>query len=210
MEEASAMSEILLTQRGNARLDATTLQQMFRLRHTVFHDRLGWEVPSDNGMEHDEFDNANSVYVLARGTNKEVVGCTRLLPTNGPYMLKDTFPQLLAGQPAPQQADVWEFSRFALAEGMSDSRGFGLSSIPVHMIRAAVRFAKKNGIRRYVYVTSVAFERMLRKLGVHIERLGPPIRIGRVLTVACTLEIDAITEFALFGTLPEHAPRKVA
>ncbi len=78
------------------------------------------------------------------------------------------------------------------------------------MIQAAVRFARENNIGRYVSVTSVAIERMFRKLGVHVERLGPPIRIGRVLTVACSLEIDAITEFALFGTLPEHAPRKVA
>jgi len=204
------MSEILLTQRGDGRLDETTLQQMYRLRHTVFHDRLGWEVASDNGMEHDEFDNGNPVYVLVRGDRDEVIGCWRLLPTDGPYMLKDVFPQLLAGQPAPQRPDVWELSRFALAEGNSDAHGFGLSSIPVRMVQTAVRFAQANGIRRYVSVTSVAIERMFRKLGVHVERLGPPVKIGRVLTVASTLEIDEITEFALFGTLPEHAPRKVA
>jgi acyl homoserine lactone synthase len=204
------MSEILLTQRGDARLDESTMQQMYRLRHAVFHDRLGWEVTSDNGMEHDEFDKANPVYVLVRGDDDELQACWRLLPTNGPYMLKDTFPELLAGQPAPQRPDVWELSRFAMIEGKSDDAGFGLSGIPVRMIQAAVRFARENNIGRYVSVTSVAIERMFRKLGVHVERLGPPIRIGRVLTVACSLEIDAITEFALFGTLPEHAPRKVA
>lgn len=204
------MSEILLTQRGDAQLDETTLHQMYRLRHAVFHDRLGWEVTSDNGMEHDEFDRANPVYVLVRGTGDDLDACWRLLPTNGPYMLKDIFPELLAGQPAPQSADVWELSRFAVAEGKADPAGFGLSNIPVRMVRAAVRFAWENGIERYVSVTSVAVERMFRKLGVHVERLGPPIKIGRVLTVACSLEIDAITEFALFGTLPEHAPRKAA
>ena len=78
------------------------------------------------------------------------------------------------------------------------------------MIQAAVRFAQKNGIERYVSVTSVAVERMFRKLGVSITRLGTPIKIGRVLTVACALEIDEITEFALFGTLPEHAHRLAA
>ena len=204
------MSEILLTQRGDARLDETTLRQMYRLRHAVFHDRLGWDVNSDDGMEHDEFDQANPVYVLVRGNDDDLEACWRLLPTNGPYMLKDVFPQLLAGQPAPQRADVWELSRFAVAEGKADAAGFGLSNIPVRMVQAAVRFARENGIERYVSVTSVAVERMFRKLGVHVERLGPPLRIGRVLTVACSLEIDAITDFALFGTLPEHAPRKAA
>ncbi len=204
------MSEILLTQRGDARLNETTMQQMYRLRHTVFHDRLGWEVTSDDGMEYDEFDNANSVYVLVRGNDDGLEACWRLLPTNGPYMLKDVFPQLLAGQPAPQRSDVWELSRFAMVEGNANAAGFGLSNIPVRMVQAAVRFAHENGIERYVSVTSVAIERMFRKLGVHVERLGPPIKIGRVLTVACSLEIDATTEFALFGTLPEHASRKAA
>jgi len=204
------MNEILLTQRGDARLDETTLRQMFRLRHDVFHDRLGWEVTSDNGMEHDEFDQANPVYVLVRGNDDDLEACWRLLPTNGPYMLKDVFPQLLAGQPAPQRSDVWELSRFAMAEGKTGAAGFGLSDTPVRMVQAAVRFALENGIERFVSVTSVAIERMFRKLGVHIERLGPSIKIGRVLTVACSLEIDATTEFALFGTLPEHAQRKAA
>lgn len=204
------MSEILLSQRGDARLDEATMKQMYRLRHTVFHDRLGWEVASDDGLEQDEFDKADPVYVVVYGEGNQVIGCWRLLPTSGPYMLKDVFPQLLAGQPAPQEADVWELSRFALAEGNSECNSFGLSSIPVRMVQMAVRFAQENGIRRYVSVTSVAIERMFRRLGVHVERLGPPIKIGRVLTVACALEIDAITDFALFGTLPEHAPRRVA
>ena len=208
------MSEILLTQRGDVRLNESMLQQMYRLRHAVFHDRLGWEVNSDNGMEHDEFDKANPVYVLVRGQDGSLDACWRLLPTNGPYMLKDVFPELLAGQAAPQSPDVWELSRFAMAEGKAevkaDAAGFGLSNVPVRMVQAAVRFAQENGIGRFVSVTSVAIERMFRKLGVHVERLGPPIRIGRVLTVACSLEIDAITEFALFGTLPEHAPRRAA
>jgi acyl homoserine lactone synthase len=204
------MSEILLTQRGDARLDQTTLHQMYRLRHDVFHDRLGWDVNSDDGMEYDEFDQASAVYVLARGNDKELDACWRLLPTNGPYMLKDVFPQLLDGKPAPQRANVWELSRFAMAEGKADGAGYGLSSVPVRMVQAAVSFARENGIERFVSVTSVAIERMFRKLGVHVERLGPPIKIGRVLTVACSLEIDAATDFALFGTLPEHSPRKVA
>ena len=176
----------------------------------MFHDRLGWEVTSDNGMEHDEFDQANPVYVLVRGNDDDLAACWRLLPTNGPYMLRDVFPQQLAGLSAPQSPHVWELSRFAMAEGKADAVGFGLSNIPVRMVQAAVRFAQENGIERFVSVTSVAIERMFRKLGVHIERLGPPIKIGRVLTVACSLEIDATTEFALFGTLPEHAPRKAA
>jgi acyl homoserine lactone synthase len=204
------MSRIELAQHGDGRLDDATLQAIYRLRHAVFHDRLGWDVTSDHGMEHDEFDQANPIYALARGAHDEIEGCTRMLPTTGPYMLKDVFPELLAGRPAPQQRDVWEISRFALAEGKSDSSGCGMGSIPMGMVAAAARFARANGICRYVFATTVFLERMLRHCGLHIERLGPSMRIGSVMSVACTLEIDAITEYALFGTLPEHAQRKAA
>lgn len=203
------MQHIMLAQHGDGSLNSQAVNGMYRLRHQVFHDRLGWDVNSDEGMEHDEFDDANPVYVLVKDGD-EVLGCCRLLPTTGPNMLRDIFPQLLHGKPIPQRRDVWELSRFAINSAKLESGGFGLSDTPIRMIRAAVRFAQSNNIRTYVLVTSIAVERMLRKLGVSLNRLGAPIRIGRVMTVTCALEIDAITEFALFGTLPEHAPRMAA
>lgn len=200
----------MLAKHGNGSLDPRIAMGMYRLRHEVFHDRLGWEVTTDNGMEHDEFDKADPVYVLAKGDEDEVLGCWRLLPTMGPNMLKDTFPQLLHGQPAPQQPDVWELSRFAVTVPKAQNAGFGFSEIPVKMMQTLFLFARHNGIKRYVTVTTVAVERLIRHLGVNISRIGAPIKIGRVLTVACYIEIDAVTEFALFGTLPEHAQRKAA
>ena len=200
----------MLAQHGNGSLDKHAEMGMYRLRHDVFHDRLGWEVTTDNGMEHDEFDHADPVYVLAKGDEDEVLGCWRLLPTTGPNMLRDTFPQLLHGQPAPQQSDVWELSRFAVMVPRHESSGFGFSEIPVKMMQSIVLFARHNGIKRYVTVTTVAVERLIRKQGINVSRLGAPIKVGRVLTVACSIEMDAITDFALFGVLPEDAQRKAA
>lgn len=203
------MEQVVLAQRRDGSLNHQTTTAMYRLRHDVFHDRLGWDVVSDNGMEHDEFDKLDPVYVLAK-KDLDVQGCWRLLPTTGSYMLKDTFPQLLHGKAAPQRTDVWELSRFAVAtpghEG--EIQGFGFSEIPLEMMKMLCKFAKANGINQYVTVTTVAIERLIRKLGITISRLGPPIKIGRVLTVACVLEVDDMGEFALFGTLPEHAQRE--
>ena len=204
------MAEIVLTYHGDGQLDFRTLAGMYRLRHAVFHDRLGWDVTSDNGMEYDEFDELKPVYILARANNGAVEGCWRLLPSTGPYMLKDVFPQLLDGAPAPRAPDIWELSRFAVASEQADGPGFGFSDVPMRMMQTAGRFARRNGIRRYVTVTSVAVERLIKKQGLHLSRLGPTLRIGRVLTVACALEVDAISEFAVFGTLPEQSERKVA
>lgn len=203
------MGQIMVVKHDDPRLDAATLTNMYRLRHAVFHDRLGWDVNSDNGLEHDEYDEAKPVYVLAKGRDSEVSGCWRILPTTGRYMLEDVFPQLLYGQAPPHDPAVCEISRVAVVTD-SHEAGFGFSEIPVRMIQASIRYAQRHGIRRYIVVTSLAVERMLRKTGLHMHRFGPPIKIGKVLTVANNIEMDDISEFALFGTLPETASRKVA
>jgi acyl homoserine lactone synthase len=61
----------------------------------------------------------------------------------------------------------------------------------------AWHFAQERGIARYVTVTTAAIERMLLKQGLSVHRLGPPMRIGSVLTVACFIEVDGITRRAL-------------
>ncbi|MGH8604362.1 MAG: acyl-homoserine-lactone synthase, partial [Gammaproteobacteria bacterium] len=83
------------------RIDRSVLEEMFRLRHTVFRERLGWEVNGAQGQERDPYDDLAPVYIIARNDQRKVEGCWRILSTTGPYMLKDTFPELLRGEPAP-------------------------------------------------------------------------------------------------------------
>lgn len=189
-------------------LSASDRTGMFRLRYETFRVRLGWDVKTtEDGLEIDEFDQIPCArYIVARASDAEVDACWRLLPTLGPNMLRDTFPELLHGLPAPAAGDIWELSRFAVAAPRVDAAdsavnhqiGFGHLSVAL-MVEAA-RFARENGIARYVTVTTAAIERMLSRQGLHIHRLGPPMRIGHVTTVACFIEVDDITLRAIgFG-----------
>ena len=75
--------------------------EIFRLRKRVFHDTLKWDVKIRGDQEYDEFDEANPLYVASISpTDGSVRGALRLLPTVGPNMLADTFPQLMNGKPA--------------------------------------------------------------------------------------------------------------
>lgn len=206
------MSEIMVARNGDHILNEQTAHAMYRLRHTIFHDRLKWEVASEDGMERDTFDQCNPVYVLVRNEEKELEGCWRLLPTTGPYMLKDVFPQLLYTEAVPRHPRVWELSRFAVSKtaGENENSNFGLSEIPVRMLQAAVRFAQQNGIDSYVTVTTVAVERLMRNLGLDVHRFGPPMRIGKVLTVALWFDVDSHTEAAAFGQSRAVGARKAA
>ena len=178
---------------------------MFRLRYDTFRTRLGWEVQTtDDGLEIDQFDKLERAhYIIATTPADGVNACWRLLPTQGPNMLRDVFPELLRGQPAPCAADVWELSRFAIATdrlGASEDAGnpqIGFGELSVALMTEAWHFARANGISRFVTVTTAAIERMLKKQGLSIHRLGPPLRIGMVLTLACVIEVDQITAKAL-------------
>ena len=181
-------------------LSANDREGMFRLRYDTFRVRLGWDVETtDDGLEIDQFDGDDSQYILARSPGDDIDACWRLLPTLGPNMLRDVFPQLLAGQPAPAAVDVWELSRFALATdrlaAAEQAGNYQLSFGPlsVKLMAEAARFAKAHGIVRYVTVTTAAIERMLKKQGLHIHRLGPSVKIGNVLTLACFIEVDSMT-----------------
>lgn len=106
-------------------------------------------------------------------------------------MLKDIFPVLLGEQSVPVAPDIWEISRFAVDK---DARGgFGFSSLPAGMIGEIVRYALTQGIKHYVFVTTVAFERMLRRMGVNCERFSEPRQVGIEKSVALWMHIDEQT-----------------
>jgi acyl homoserine lactone synthase len=178
--------------------------KMHLLRGEVFAGRLGWDVKvTPDGQEIDEYDALESAHYILAKKDGHVDACWRLLPTLGPNMLRDIFPELLHGQSAPAAADCWELSRFAVAadrlshDESAGTHQIGFGEISVALMAESTRFAQEQGIARYVTVTTAAIERMLKKQGVNVHRLGPPLRIGSVLTVACFIEIDDITLRAL-------------
>lgn len=168
---------------------------MHLLRARVFRGRLGWEVPVLSGMEIDGYDALEPRYMLMRD-DATLRGCWRLLPTEGPYMLKDSFPQLLDGQVAPSDPHIWELSRFALeTDGVA---GYGFSAMTMESIAAIIDDAHQRGLSRYITVTTTAIERMLRRAGVVITRIGMPQAVGIEQAVALYVEIEPTWD-ALFA-----------
>src|SRR3954454_9057704 len=96
---------------------AREIAEMHRLRYRVFKERLDWDVQISGDMEIDEFDALQPVYLIQRGRDGRIQGCVRLLPSTGPTMLREAFPLLLEGVPAPVSPTIWESSRFALDIG---------------------------------------------------------------------------------------------
>jgi acyl homoserine lactone synthase len=179
------------------------VNEMYRLRARVFRDRLGWDIPTIAGMEVDGYDALGPHYMLIQEPAGRVRGCWRLMPTEGPNMLRDTFAQLLEGESAPAGRQIWELSRFAIES--DNDHAFGFADLTSQAIRAAITFADRMGIQRYVTVTTTPIERMLRRTGMEIQRLGKPQRIGVENAVALDIAMSQQTHTAMFGQMASAA-----
>jgi len=170
---------ILTVNKRNARFYPDLIRDMHRLRCRVFRDRLGWEVDVEDGEERDEFDKLDPVYLMALDDHQELVGSWRLLPTTGPYMLKDTFPQLLEGQPAPTHPRLWECSRFSvdMPSGCTDGLA-AINAITGELFHGMVEYCLANGIDEIVTVYDLRVARILPRVGCRPSRTTSIQRVG--------------------------------
>jgi acyl homoserine lactone synthase len=181
---------IKIVTKDNAGRYVSDLHQMHRLRKMVFRDRLGWDVTVSGELEADEYDGMESIYLLSIDRYGAVNGCVRLLPTTGPNMLRDIFPSFVTKAAVPCGEHVWEASRFAVSS--TDARAeAGLSQTTYELLIGVLRFALSNSIRTIACVVDVRMERILRRAGWQLDRLGPARRIGNTIAMAGQLDVSA-------------------
>lgn len=184
------------------------LDGMFRLRHEVFKERLDWEVGSQAGKERDMFDDLDPVYIVCEHAG-EVLGSWRLLPTMGPYMLKNVFPELLYGMPAPEAPDTWEISRFAVSKRVAQNESLGtINTVTNLLLDQLFAFAARRKINRIVAVADVRFERILKRAGLLTQRFGPPLQIGVTRAISGFADVSELNvrrmQMGARETLPER------
>ncbi|MCV9960609.1 acyl-homoserine-lactone synthase [Pararhizobium sp. BT-229] len=182
---------IRIFNRNSRKLHPQDIDAMFRLRKSVFHDLLKWDVSVSGDWEIDHFDDANPLYVLSYSDETgRLRGSLRLLPTLGPNMLDDTFPILLGNSPKVRSATVWESSRFCIDPAISQERGSNQVTIAAAELMCGVgELGLSSGLSHIVTVTDVFLERMFRRMGCPGERIGAPQRIGSVHAVAVAWEV---------------------
>src|SRR5579862_3522356 len=84
------------------------LVQMHRQRKSVFVDGLAWPLTVTEGLEVDDYDGRDALYLLITDQHdQDLVASARLLRTDRPHPLGSLFPQLCEG-PVPQGPSVWE------------------------------------------------------------------------------------------------------
>ncbi len=177
----------------SADLSLEIMAGVARYRHRVFVEKLGWQLRCENALEYDQFDRDDTVYVVAHNRDHEVVGTARLLPTTRPYLLDEVFPHLLHGMEPPHSSDVWELSRFAAMDfSVQSSSALAQFSSPiaVGLLQASLECAARHGAKRFITVSPLGVERLLRIAGFRAHRLAPPTMVDGNPVFACSISCE--------------------
>ena len=180
------------------------LDEMFKLRTRVFHDRLGWDVKITAGKEIDHFDDLHPAYLIALDDLGDVVGCMRVLQTTGPHMLSDVFYDILDGEPPLRSAQLWEVTRFCVDTDKLKSGKCrnSISYVTSELFAAATEYAKNSGILDAIAVIDPVMNRVLIRSGnAPYDYVGSTKQMGKVKAMAALLDctderIASIRDFA--------------
>lgn len=174
--------------------DVRIIDEMHRLRARVFKGRLSWNVRCAEGREYDEFDDLAPTYIITLSDSGSVIGCARLLPAIGTTMLSAVFPQLLRRGHLPAHPRMVESSRFCVDTECEEGRVDGsLHVATLTMFTGIIEWCMANGYTEIATATDVRFERILKRAGWPMERLGDPTIINETRSVAGILPADTMS-----------------
>jgi len=184
------VENFLVSRPGDRAMFAPDIQEMHRLRADVFGARLNWAVSCVNGVERDVYDELGPTYIMVRGRSGKVEASCRLLPTTGPYMLKDVFPDLLGHRPAPCEDGIWEVSRFAVVPAGCENWSLGsIHRLTLELLIELVVVGLANNIQKIVTVADPRFERVLGRANLIYEKFPIEIYVDSSKAIAGSMPV---------------------
>ncbi|MBN8443762.1 MAG: PEP-CTERM/exosortase system-associated acyltransferase [Thauera sp.] len=206
--------------RIDAALNASLLDEVFRVRHEVYCENLKFEPERPNRREFDDFD-AHSVHCLLRtaASPHESVGCTRIILANPDDPNQPLpFERTCAGRldhslidPSRLPRDrIAEISRLAVGDRYRRRKGEGNTQlgldandfaqngtqprfpfIPASLLLGAVAMAEYKGIETVFVLTEPRLATHFARLGVEVTQIGAPI-FHRGLRIPSVMQVDEI------------------
>jgi len=156
---------------ANRSLYTKALERMHQIRYRVFVEDLGWsDLKSADGLETDDFDNDDAVYLLAC-EDGECFGSVRLLPTWRRSMLKEIWPEFVSSDERAAGPDIWEWTRWCPGH---ISKRHELVRARKALFLAALEFAGSRSIKTYITFCETRYFGQLEEIGWRPRPLGLP------------------------------------
>lgn len=181
---------MLFTHDDESAASDAVMRAMFEARKRVFVDLLGWDLPVLAGLyEVDQYDDAHARYLILTDTDQNHLASARILPTTGPHILGELFPELCEAS-VPSGPDTWEISRFCLERSL---RAPERRRCRDALVTALAHYALANGITTYTGVAEQGWLEQILGFGWQAEPLGRPNRIGAMALGALRITITRDT-----------------
>jgi acyl-homoserine lactone synthase len=149
---------------------AGLLEQMFRLRHRVFIERLGWKLDTDGLLEMDQFDHGGCLHVVALDGEGRVRATSRLTPSLEPNVTCDVL-QARMGASFPRGSHIVEVSRHCVDPDLEgQARQDVLSDIRI----SQAELSRRSGWTHKLGVSSQRHIQPWIRSGLKVEILGAP------------------------------------
>jgi len=160
----------------------TAFYEYLQLRKQYFVDTLHWEIPHNEAVEMDQYDNPTAFYSLVIDGGR-VVGGARAMPTTArwgdhTYMLRDAADGKLPGIPqqlfasAVVTPQVWEATRLITASSVDNHAD--RSRILSMVMQGVSDIARARGASELIAIAPVLLVRAMRQLGWPVSRASEP------------------------------------
>ena len=158
----------------------TAFFEFLALRKKFFVDQLGWDIPHDDDVEMDQYDNPKAYYSLVVKDGK-VVGGMRTMATTAQwgthtYMLRDAVDGKLIGIPADIMPEaevspsIWEATRIVISEDIKSHAE--RSECLAMLLDGVVAQARAHGGTEIMALCPPVFARTMRQLGYPVYPIG--------------------------------------
>uniref|UniRef100_E6VQ15 Autoinducer synthesis protein n=1 Tax=Rhodopseudomonas palustris (strain DX-1) TaxID=652103 RepID=E6VQ15_RHOPX len=175
----------------NVNLYSREMEQVYRLRHKIFVEEMGWEaLRRPDAREIDQFDDSAAVHMLYI-EDGSVIGYQRMLPSVRPHLLTEVLRHLCDGDP-PRGPEIWEWTRYCVSRSCRD-RGRMLSPISCALQLGMVEWGIDHGVSQFIIETNPIFLLRLIQLNFRITPLGIPKQVGKDSVIAVTAAFDGRT-----------------
>ncbi|MEM9319835.1 MAG: acyl-homoserine-lactone synthase [Pseudomonadota bacterium] len=182
---------------GNMHVHGDLFTNMLRARHRTFIDQKAWDLPSEDGMEFDQYDTPQSRWIAVHELGQVLAG-VRLTPTTAScgiytYMLRDaqrglldTIPDDLLWNEAPVAENIWDANRMFVARDVPAAKR---RHVQVQLITGMIAGARSHGASMLLGLLPTPVQRLATRVGLILDNAGPVMDFASVAHRCFTINL---------------------
>ena len=189
-----------------SQLTQKDLKDLYHLRKLTFKDRLNWQVHCQGGMEFDEYDGADAVYLIGR-RREHILGCIRFIDIKKPNMLRcGVFNDFFEKLTLPSEGRYVEASRLFIDKNAVIKADVMKEPVSRLLLIAAINFCRTHGYDGIYTVLTHAAYILYQRYGweIKVVEIGFSEKEERVYYVL--LSVDEKHTFRMFKYIERVSP----